>query len=325
MAIHTSFLYQTTVSSELPAKQRYEGWLEPLIYGFEVSPPNTEQQQNFNGRVKSLITDNGEIHDVNTDTFDGFLSEKRISAEQYDKLALLYVVNGNIKFRYKNDTSVIAKPGQFVMFDARRSNKMHFVNARFIQLNLPRRAAQNYLINNFTPSQLSRMVSDSGLASLLGSQLKLFNDLTKNLSDVEKLAFLQTAESMSLSLLSSLPANHTDLSTIDKKSLYLTAIRYIDANLSLDNLTPELIANALGCSRSTLYRAFAKQGLLPADYIREQRLQKLAQLLKFTKTDIPIAQLAGLCGLYDAPNLSRLFKRKYTLSPQEYRLASSRI
>jgi len=319
MPVPTSFTYQTTVSSEVPAKHRYDQWLAPMVYGFEVLPPDANQRRDFNGRVKSLITESGEIHDVDTDTFGGFLSDKRISAEQYDKVALLYVINGHIKCCYKNDTGMLAKPGQFMLFDTRRSNQMHFVNARFIQLNLPRFAAQNHLINSFTPNQLSSMVSCSGLAELLGNQLRLFDGLSEKLSTIEKQAFLQSTESLALSVINSLPGTDNNLSAIDKNSIFLAAVRYIDTYLALDSLSPESVAIALGCSRSTLYRAFAKQDLLPADYIRDQRLQRLSSLLQKSEPHIPIAQLASRCGLYDAPNLSRLFKRKFELSPKDYR------
>lgn len=319
MSENIPFVYQTTVSSELPPQDRYEQWLMPMIYGFEVLPPDQRQKLDFSGRVKSLITDTSEIHDVATDSFGGFLSEKRSSADLYDKLALLYVINGNIKCCYKDDTDIVAKSGEFVLFNARQAHQMHFNNARFVQLNLPRFAAQNYLTNNFVPSQISNMVSCSGLAGILGLQLKHFYKLSDDLTTAEKLVFLQNTENLALSLIKSLTGNKPNLSGTDQDSVFLAAVHYIEANLSLDCLSPKSIAIALGCSRTTLYRAFARQNLYPADYIRDQRLRKFAQSLQMSNQTLTIAQLASECGLYDVPNLSRLFKRKFELSPQDYR------
>lgn len=319
MSLSPSFTYLDTNSSELPARYRYEAWLTPMVYGFEVLPPDIKQKQDFKGRIRSLITDTGEIHDVDTDSFSGFLSEKSARSLEYDKLALIYVASGTIKARYKNDVDIVSKQNNFLLFDASLANDMQFINARFIQLNLPRFAAQNYLTNYYAPSQLSRMVSNSGLASLLGSQLSGFYNLSACLSNAERLAFLQNTENLALSALNCLPNGDTDFDKVDKNSTFLAAVRYIEKNLALDSLSIESVAMALGCSRSTLYRAFAAKDLFPADYIRDQRLQKLAHLLQYSAQYLTIAQLASECGLYDAPNLSRLFKRKFGLSPQEYR------
>lgn len=314
-----SFIYKTTMSTEVTAHNRYEQWLMPMISSFELLSPNQNQRHNFIGRVRSLVNASSEVHDVDTNSFEGHISEKKASTGHDDKLALLYVLRGNISCRYKNDTDMLIKPGEFLLFDARRANQTQFINSRFVQLNLPRCSTVNHLTDKYLPSQISNMINRSGLSNMLGLQLKLFNTLSDNLNVVEKLVFLQSTENLAVSLIGCLSKNQIQIDCVDKDSIFLAAIRYIENNLTLDSLSPELVANALGCSRSTLYRAFAAQNLYPADYIRDKRLQKLAQLLQQANQQLTIAQLASECGLYDAPNLSRLFKRKFGLSPREYR------
>ena len=312
-------IYQTTVSTQVAAQNRYEQWLTPMITDFELLPPDIYQRQDFMGRVRSLVQASHEIHDVDTNSFGGYISERKANTGYFDKLALLYVVKGNIRCSYKKDKDILVNPGEFLLFDTRLANQTQFINSRFIQLNLPRSCAINFLTDKYLPSQLSHMISSSGLADMLALQLKLFNSLSDNLSNAEKLVFLQSTQDLATSLINCLYKNQKNTDCLDRNSIYLAAVRYIENNLALDSLSPESIAHALACSRSTLYRAFAAQNLYPADYIRDQRLQKLAQLLQQSNQGLPIAQLASECGLYDAPNLSRLFKRKFGLSPQEYR------
>lgn len=312
-------IYQTTMSTEVAAHNRYEQWFTPMISDFELLPPDEHQRQNFLGKVRSLVNDSNEIHDVDTNSFGGFISDKQVASGHFDKLALLYVLRGNISCSYKKDREMLITPGEFLVFDTRRANQTHFLNARFVQLNLARFSTINYLNDKYLPSQISNMISCSGLANVLGLQLKLFNTLNENLSNTEKLVFLQSTQDLATSLIKCLPEVKSQIDSIDKNSVFLAALRHIENNLTSENLSPESVANALACSRSTLYRAFAVQNLYPADYIRDLRLQKLAQLLQKSDQQLTIAQLASECGLYDAPNLSRLFKRKFGLSPQDYR------
>src|SRR5690606_41963770 len=82
-----------------------------------------------------------------------------------------------------------------------------------------------------------------------------------------------------------------------RRALCLAAQRYIDPNLSRPALDAATLALAIGCSRATLYRAFADHGLTVVGYIREQRLQKFHRLLKTAAKGGPIAVLAEQCRL----------------------------
>ena len=65
-----------------------------------------------------------------------------------------------------------------------------------------------------------------------------------------------------------------DAAAIDLRTYYTTARRLIQERYADHGLTPENIAWALGCSRSTLYRAFHAHGTTVARCIREVRLQE---------------------------------------------------
>lgn len=128
---------------------------------------------------------------------------------------------------------------------------------------------------------------------------------------------MHVAEDLALSLL-------VHASSIPPRSgagLLRSAKRYIDRNLRHPELTPERVAVAVRCSRSQLYRMFASEGVGVHEYIQEARLRQVCELLRSRPTD-SIGAVAGLCGFFEASSFSRLFRRRYGLSPRRWREAN---
>lgn len=85
-------------------------------------------------------------------------------------------------------------------------------------------------------------------------------------------------------------------------------------NLNLDDLA--VISNL---SLSSFKREFKKVfGETPAAYIRTRKLDKAAQMLRLSKERI--ADVAASCGFNNPENFSKLFTKKYGISPSEFRL-----
>lgn len=89
---------------------------------------------------------------------------------------------------------------------------------------------------------------------------------------------------------------------------------YIFKPVSIENL-----AMLTNCSLSTFKRKFKTiYGSTPSRYIMSQRLEKVAQLLKFS--DENIGSIGYECGFQNQEHLSRAFKKKYKKSPSQYRM-----
>ncbi|RVC67515.1 AraC family transcriptional regulator, partial [Mesorhizobium sp. M00.F.Ca.ET.038.03.1.1] len=60
------------------------------------------------------------------------------------------------------------------------------------------------------------------------------------------------------------------------------------------------------------------EGLPPAEFVLQQRLQRAAKLL--TKADfLPVKEVAVLCGFEDANYFSKVFRRFYGITPTQFR------
>ena len=97
------------------------------------------------------------------------------------------------------------------------------------------------------------------------------------------------------------------------------AIRYI-RNQYFTPIKVSDIADHVGINRSYLYTLFVKEmGMTPNEYLASFRLTRAAEVL--TITDYSIEQIAYSCGYQDSVVFSKAFKRKYTVSPNQYRKA----
>jgi AraC-like DNA-binding protein len=78
-------------------------------------------------------------------------------------------------------------------------------------------------------------------------------------------------------------------------------------------LSVELLADAAGCSRFALYRAFSAEfGMSPSDYERHLRLRHARSLLAAGTAP---AEVAAATGFSDQAHLARWFKRAYGITP----------
>jgi AraC-like DNA-binding protein len=93
------------------------------------------------------------------------------------------------------------------------------------------------------------------------------------------------------------------------RGLWQAAERYIERNLDRADLSPDTLAHALRCSRTHLYRLFARENTTVMDYIRETRLNRCREMLADPARHLPIAEIATLCGIDNSSAFSRGFRR----------------
>jgi AraC family transcriptional regulator len=96
-----------------------------------------------------------------------------------------------------------------------------------------------------------------------------------------------------------------------------TAIDYMASHLD-QNISLAELARTSNRSPSHLSRLFGIQmGVPPHRYLIQMRVSKARQLLE--KTNIPIAEIAAICGFSHQEHLTRLFRRYHGVSPGAYR------
>lgn len=95
-------------------------------------------------------------------------------------------------------------------------------------------------------------------------------------------------------------------------------LTYMNANYQKPITLAELAEKA-GYSKSRFSHLFSEiTGTTPKQYLNNVRLQVSCELLS---TGLTVAEIADRCGFNDPLYYSRIFKKKYGLSPTEYRAA----
>jgi len=93
--------------------------------------------------------------------------------------------------------------------------------------------------------------------------------------------------------------------------------RYIRENAS-HNLTLSQLSERFGYTKQYVIRIFKKQfRTTPTAFINDTKLS--LAIRRLTESDRPIEEIAHRCGFEDANYFSRQFKKKFGLSPSEYR------
>ena len=102
------------------------------------------------------------------------------------------------------------------------------------------------------------------------------------------------------------------------QSLLRRARAFIESNLSSEELGASLVAKHLNISVRTVQNLFALTATTPSSYIQERRLIHAADSLR-TRLEISITEIAFELGFSDSAYFSRAFRRKYGVSPRQWR------
>ena len=109
------------------------------------------------------------------------------------------------------------------------------------------------------------------------------------------------------------PRQNSDM-TVDDYVNY--AVRFMESNYS--GIKVSDVADYIGINRTYLTAIFKKKMYMsPQEYLMQVRMTKSKELLR--KTDVPIYVIAKEVGYDDQLAFSKMFKKKYGLSPEQYR------
>ncbi|MDR1585676.1 MAG: response regulator, partial [Prevotellaceae bacterium] len=123
---------------------------------------------------------------------------------------------------------------------------------------------------------------------------------------------------------SGVPAAYPDFApsrpeiTSRDEELMKTVIEIIEKNIDNSDFVVENIASELGMSRTVFYKKIKSlTGLAPIEFIRDIVIQRAAQLLESGLYSVK--EIAYTVGMSDSKYFSKCFKKKYGVTPSEYK------
>jgi AraC-like DNA-binding protein len=184
---------------------------------------------------------------------------------------------------------------------------------------LSRRVVQDAIGNDLS-ALAGQSVPTHGIGALFRSHMLISVDEAQHLSPAERLVALRAGVDMALAALQARARGTAD---IDQFALgfYHAAHELIGRDCGDVDLTPDAVARALGSSRASLYRVFAARGESVGAVIWTKRLDHARRLLRSpSHAHLLIAEIAFRCGFADQATFSRMFKRRYGMTPRDARV-----
>ena len=154
----------------------------------------------------------------------------------------------------------------------------------------------------------------SPLGAIIGSLLAALADRISDLDDTAAECVVESA----LDLVARSIVLQRRGPIAPRTTLFRRITDYIDRNLRED-LTPSGIADAHRISVRYLHLLFSREGLTVSSWIRERRLLRCRDELGAADCRVSLTQIAQRWRFCDSAHFSRQFKKRFGLSPKQWR------
>jgi len=295
----------------------YEAWRHHAYYAFDADPLPINRSRCFDASVVGLLNAGGEFFSYSSHAVSGRGWPGAADRDGGDSLSLGLVVEGERRARGDQDETLIARSGDFFLFDPRHRTEFSWTRHRAMHVVL-RRPAVEQALGRAPPSAgaMLQALSRSRMLPLLRDQ---FMSVARNggrLGPQERSFLLDQTIRLTLFACARTADQAED-------GLFVAAMRLIARRLNDPALSPEMLAHSLGVSRATLYRAFAAREQAVAEAIRDARLDRAREILASgTVTRVSDAALA--CGWLDTANFARAFRARFGMLPSKLRETAGR-
>src|SRR5690606_2114172 len=124
-----------------------------IVRGASVAPPTAAQRVNFRASIKSLATVSSEMHWAEMDAYSEVRTRAQIRADDFEEVALSYVLAGCLHAQYVDDTRQLLNAGDFFLTDLSRPSDFHGLGRhRIVQILLPRMLLNTVFSQQLPPS-----------------------------------------------------------------------------------------------------------------------------------------------------------------------------
>ena len=305
----------------VPAAQRLAYWREGVMR--RMVPLAAEGTANpFRGRMRRIVGDGLELIEYASDDVIAVRSPERCRIDGCDDVTIDMMRRCTSAAMEHRGTHHL-QAGDLYLVDYARPSEVRRGPHCTVGLTMSRRLAREVLRG--AEPQAGMKFASTGLARVLRQHLQVTFDEADRMSAAQRAAAAKAAGDMALAMLQ---AGHGGVSDADRfaHGYYRAALRLIDRKCRDPELSPDHVAVALGCSRAALYRAFARHGESVAAVIWQARLSRASRMLGSTDgMGLMISEIAALCGFRDMPAFTRMFRRRYGMSPGDAREAARKL
>ncbi len=273
--------------------------------------------QTFSGQIESGYIEDVQISELTSSPYHAVHSQRQCEEDNF----LILLQTEGISYTEQDQRMARLQPGDFILFDCTRPYVFHGEQPyKQLILKFPR----SLLHARYGQTKLVTSVKMPGTQHPVNSMVSTFlRNLATSYLDLDPLARIRVAEctmdllATAFSTVSSVKLNEVYSMT----NFHRERVRsFISAHLADPELTLSLIASSLGISIRYLHKLFEPEGQSVAAFIRDRRLDKCRRDLGDPKQiQRTVTDIAFQWGFNDAAHFSRTFKRRFKVTPTEYR------
>lgn len=308
--------YYTT--KKILTEERAEMWRAFISETFVELDCNGMSAGDFFGELRARSVGELGISAITTDAYDVFRTDKSIASSNTDDFLVSVQTKGSSIIRQLGREAVL-NPGDFTVYDSAVPYHLHFANRLSqIVVQIPRERLKEYFS---VPEALTAVPikGGSGIAQITTNFAKSAFNQSLTLDDMTQDQVARTF----LELLATSIRESTDAperQPMNRTTQLIRIKHFISERLKDPSLSPKIIAAAHSITVRYLQMLFEDEGVSPAKYIWDQRLDKarldLANPRLKHKT---VTQICFTWAFSDTAHFSRAFKSKFRLSPRAYR------
>ena len=303
-----------------PGSDRYDFWREIVYYEFDADPLAAERSGGFDAWGMAGVTGGAQLHHWRSDAMSGRRTRAQADADGGDSVSIGIVLAGERLAEDADGRQWRAGAGQAFVYDAAQASRLSWSDHEGLHLTLRRPAILAALGSEVPPAaDLTERLNRSPLFTLVREQLVAAAKALPSLAAPERAFALDQATRLVSFLLTRAGEGSAEGDGPARGHLHAAAMRLIERDLASPDLTPDWLAAQLGCSRTTLYRAFAERDDTIAAAIQRTRFDRARLELLATGPEQSVAEIAARCGLYDSTNFSSRFRRRFGYAPGELR------
>lgn len=301
----------------VPAAERLTFWREGVLKRMEPTAAS-EDEGPFRARLRRISVASAELVEHASDQVFALRSAERRRLDGCDDISIDVMRHCRSASIEHGGGELSLRAGDMCVVDYAQTIAVRRTRHAAIGLILPRRRVRE-ILGADVDVLAGHKLAVHGMTAVLRHHLLTTLDEAPYMSASERVLAVGAAASMALAIFQAGRFKAADVEQF-ADGFYRAACRLIDRQCTDADLTPDRVALALGCSRASLYRLFAKRGESVASFIWSSRIEKARRILTSAEgAGLLIADIAFRCGFREVPTFTRMFHRRFGMTPREAR------
>ena len=309
----------TAVADHADPQQRFQLWRTHIEPFFDVAMPGGDADSGFHARMDVALVDQLMVGrcEASAQVFER--THLKTSQDAHDHILLQVFQRGGTEAecgRYRPG----AGPGDVWILDM--AEDLSATNSAFANLTL---VVPRSLLDHGVALGLQHMrtiARDQPITRLFTAYLQSLSESVSTMTQHEAAQIVPATAGIVTAMLNAKDGRPADMVGAHvEQATFMVAQRLIDRQLADPALSPQVIAQTLGLSRTALYRLFAAKGGV-SRFIRDRRLRRsVRDLFDPRKSHLRIYEIALEWGFASESDYSRSFRRRFGMAPRDARIA----